>query len=96
MNDASTMDAADLVEQTYHALRQADYAERDAQAQLLEIAHTYATTCTRGALGWADAEEQLIQLGDAAIELDHRRHTFERCQQEMKLIWRTVPVRSRR
>lgn len=89
---APGIDAADLVEQTYYALRHADYAEREAQGQLLEAARQYAS-CKQN---YDLAEEMLINLGDAAIELDRRRQTFETCQQEMKLLWRIVNVRSRR
>ena len=89
---APGIDAADLVEQTYYALRHADYAEREAQGQLLDAARQYAS-CTHD---YDQAEELLIGLGDAAIELDRRRQTFETCQHEMKMLWRIVHVRSRR
>lgn len=92
---APGIDAADLVEDTYNALRAADDAEHEAKIALLTSARQYAS-CTKGSWLLDEAEEKLINLGDAAIELEHLRQTFETRQQEMKMLWRLVHVRSRK
>lgn len=87
-----TDDAADKVLNTYYALRAADEAERIAEQQLLQGARHYAQY-VQGRWNADAAEELLIDLGDAAIEHHRRLTCLEERQQEMKQLWRSVPVR---
>lgn len=86
-------DAADLVEHTYYAFRSADEEERQAQAALHDAADSYFLGCINGGFVTMEAEDLLIALGDAAIELGRRQLAFCDCQQDMKRMWRVVPVR---
>lgn len=85
-------DAADMVIETYYAMRAADEAERIAQTELLDAARKYASFL-HGRYDVETAEELLISLGDAAIEQHRRLVHFEQCQQSMKQVWRVVPAR---
>lgn len=85
-------DAADMVIETYYAMRAADEAERIAQADLLDHARKYASYL-HGRYNLDKAEELLIALGDAAIEQHRRLLDLEARQQAMKQVWRVVPSR---
>lgn len=88
----NTDDAADLIIETYYAMRAADDAERIAQAELLDHARQYASYLT-GRYRVDTAEDLLIALGDAAIEQYRRLVHLEKCQHDMKQVWRVAPAR---